>query len=101
MKESYIAIDTNILKRDEEIFREQMSLLKQEAELLMQEAEALPSMWEGPASQSFAEQMKQDYNRIAELCNGFAEYLSCMEDAERYYIQCENDVAGMINALKI
>lgn len=101
MKESYIAIDTNILKKDEEIFKEQMSLLKQEAEALMQEAEALPSMWEGPASQAFAEQMKQDYNRIAELGNGLEEYLRCMEDAEKYYIQCENDVADVISALRI
>lgn len=101
MQEGYIAVDTNILRRDEEIFREQMSLLKQEAETLMREAESLPSMWEGPASQAFADQMKQDYNRIVELCSGLTDYLECMEDAEKYYIQCENDVADIIDALRI
>lgn len=101
MKESYITTDTNILKRDKEIFTEQIERLKSEAGELLREAEALPTMWEGPASRAFAEQMKQDYNRIAELCGAFEEYLACMEDAGKDYIQCENDVADRICALRI
>ena len=101
MSESYLAMDTDLLKQDMETFRSQMAEFRQEMEAMREEAGQITTIWEGAASRSFVGQMAQDYNRMEEICKEMEQYLHCMEEAHKSYINCENQIADTIAALRI
>lgn len=101
MSESYLAMDTDLLKQDIDNFHSQMETFRKEMEAVREEASQITSIWEGPASRSFAGQMAKDYQRMAEICREMEEFVHCMEEAHKLYIRCENEIADAIAAIRI
>lgn len=101
MSESYLTMDTDLLKQDINTFHIQMETFCQEMEAMRGEINQITSMWEEPASQSFVAQMAKDYQRMAAICREIEGFLHCMEEAYKAFIGCENEIADAIASLRL
>ena len=58
--------------------------------------EELDAMWDGNANDEFNRQWNEDKSKYQSLSDYMVEYCQAITTAANNYVQCENDVAGIV-----
>lgn len=68
---------------------------------LYAQMEELDAMWQGPAHGAFATQFRQDQQTMEQICLALQGYAKDLHQARTEYEQCNHDVRGIIDAIRI
>ena len=96
-----MAISTDNLARDIERLRNMLSELRRNKEKMVEEIEELNTMWKGPANDMFVKQFQSDCTYFDRLCKTIEEMIQAMEYARTEYEKCDNQVNGLVRAIRI
>lgn len=96
-----ITVDTLILGGDIEELRTTLSRVRAQLDSMFGEVAELDRMWDGPANAVFNKQFSGDYANAKNMCSAIESLIGCMEYARDQYNSCENDVNGIVSAIKI
>lgn len=101
MDRAYIEVDTAALKQDSETLRQQTEAAEKSLKNLAEDLTRLNAVWKGAANAAFQKQVAEDAEFISEVLKEAVELIGCMEYAANEYVKCENDVADMVDAVRI
>lgn len=96
-----ITVDTLILAGDIEELRTTLGATRAQLDAMFAEVGELDRMWDGPANAVFSRQFANDYENAKNMCSTIESLIGCMEYARDQYNSCENDVNGIVSAIKI
>lgn len=63
--------------------------------------EALDGMWKGPAHDAFLIEYQTDHEKMVQLIRDIGLVFTDIDQARQAYVNCENSVKGMIDAIHI
>lgn len=101
MSVNLIEIETERLQNDIQKMTEAVEDAEKQTGAMFDSMNELDSMWDGPANNAFRAQFQTDHASMEEMCKEVRELISCMEFARKSYDQCEDDVLGKIQSLKL
>ncbi len=96
-----IAIDTGALNRDVGTLNGTLDRIYSELSGMSDAIQTLDGMWDGPANEMFVQQFRHDYESMQEVCKGVRSLIQSMEDASKKYAAGENQVSGIVAAIRI
>ena len=96
-----IAVNTSTLSGDINELRTALSNVRKQLKEMFQQVTELDAMWDGPANEEFNRQFRNDYENARKLCTTIDSLLANMEFAKSQYNACENEVNGIISAIRI
>lgn len=96
-----IAVNTSTLSGDINELRTALSNARKQLKEMFQQVTELDAMWDGPANEEFNRQFRNDYENAGKLCVTIDSLLANMEFARNQYNACENEVNGIISAIRI
>lgn len=96
-----IETDTSALARDAGSLDSKTARIEREAEGMFTAVRELDAMWDGPANETFVKMFRQDYETLRELCRALHTLAGCMSQAGRTYEVRENEVGGVVSAIRI
>lgn len=96
-----IAVDTSTLAGDISELRTTLSAARAQLNDMFNQVAELDAMWDGPANEEFKKQFGIDYENAKNLCATVESLLGCMEFARDQYNLCENEVNGIVSAIRI
>ena len=88
-------------KRDIDSFESTRGRVDQTAKRLFQAVLELNSMWEGAAHDAFEQSFKADNATVEEVLQFLTGYKNDLDTAHQEYTKCENNVSGIIGALRV
>lgn len=94
-----IEIETNALNSDKNCISEELQRIREDLQKLQQETESMNSAWEGPASTAYQAKMTEELENAMSVCSYLAEYVVCIEQAARAYVQCEQSVDSIVKRI--
>lgn len=97
----YIKVSTQRIRGDRELIQREMEGITASVEELIRGMQSLGGTWEGPAWQTFQNQVASDAERMKEICVQIGGYLQHIEYAENEYKKCENTVEQLISSIRI
>lgn len=96
-----IEIDTNALNSDKSSMSEELQQIQNELKALQDEMETMNSWFTGPAATAYRNRMAEEIENAMSVCTYLTEYISCMEQASRTYLECEQSVESVVNRIRI
>ena len=98
---SYIRTDTDQLAGDMKQLKEAVVSVEQSQGELSNEIAQLNRMWKGVANLEFRRQLERDFSYMDEILAELDLFIQEMENAQKDYIRCENEVLETVNAVRI
>lgn len=98
---SYIKTDTDQMACDISRINESIASVKKSMSELSFELEQLNEMWKGEANTAFRMQVSKDFEYMKQLISGFEKFADNMENAQKDYVRCENQVMDTVNGVRI
>ena len=98
---SKVEIDTKRLQKDIDILNSNLSRMRKTGSNMMHSINALNAMWEGETKNAFLTQFKSDYETLESMEKVIEELIDDLEYAKNKYNSCENQVASIINSIRI
>lgn len=95
------AIDTGTLARDISELRNSLDNAKKQLDEMRDSIEALNGRWSGQAHDEFVVQFANDYETTKEHLATVDFLIESMQQARELYDLCENEVNGIIDAIRI
>lgn len=96
-----IQIDTARLGSTGDNIQTAAEQMRECVQRLYAEMEELDAMWQGPAHGAFAAQFRQDQQAMEQICQALQGYAQNLNQAKNEYEQCNHDVRGIIDAIRI
>jgi len=96
-----IEIDTSCLSRDASTMHSKVAQMEREAEGMFTAVRELDAMWDGPANKTFVQMFRKDYETMRSFCRALHTLAGCMAQAGRTYEARENEVGGVVSAIRI
>lgn len=101
MNISYIEVNTQSLERDAQELSGYIESASGCLKGLLETAKAVNADWEGAANAMFINRLAEDMEFLGEVLKETSELAECMGFAGQEYVKCENDVANVIEAVRI
>lgn len=101
MEVKEISVNTAALSKDIAQLRALLLQLEKDRQNVNQEIQELNAMWQGPSNQAFNAQFQTDCMSLERLCKTIREMIQALEHAKSEYELCDNQVNGLVNAMKI
>ncbi len=98
---SVIEINTAQLSSDIKRLRGTLARTRSHIEQLRVKMAAMNSMWEGPTNQAMRQRFRADHERMLALCASLEELLQMLESIRQTYDTCEDQVRGVVDALRV
>jgi len=98
---SVIEINTAQLSSDIKRLRETLARTRNHIGQLRTKMDAMNSMWEGPTNLVMRQRFQEDHERMLALCSSIEELLQTLESIRQAYDTCENQVRGVVDALRV
>lgn len=98
---SYIRTDTDQLAGDIKQLKEAVVRVEQSQGELSNEIAQLNKMWKGVANLEFRRQLERDFSYMDEILAELDLFIQEMENAQKDYTRCENEVLETVNAVRI
>lgn len=96
-----IANNLSALKGDADDYTRAYQKLVKDFDTVVSQMHALNGMWTGQAHDAFLQRFEQDRIRNQNMINYIRETLEAIEYAEMEYIRCENNVAGLVDSIRV
>jgi len=96
-----LEIETHRLQSDINSLKSHLKGMRQTGDRMMANINALSSMWEGPAKNIFTAQFQTDYETLKSMADTLDDLIKSLEYAKEQYEKCENNVASIINAIRV
>ena len=94
-----IEIDTNALDSDKNSMSEELQQIQKNLEELQQEMETMKGWFIGPAAAAYQSRMSEEIENAMSVCTYLTEYISCVEEATKAYIECEQAVERSVKQI--
>lgn len=101
MANQEITINTDSLASDISELERTLATARKMLDDMFSQIQELDAMWEGPANEIFNRQFANDYENAKGLCATVQSLAACMQYAKEQYNSCENQVNGIVSAIKI
>ena len=98
---SYIKTDTDQLANDVRQLKEAVERVEQSQGELSNEIVELNRMWKGVANLEFRRQLERDFSYMDEILAELDSFIQGMENAQKDYTRCENEVLETVNVVRI
>lgn len=98
---SKIEMETMDLQRDIDNLYVHLNRMRQTGEKMRTEVIALNAMWEGEAKTAFTAQFEADYEKLQFMVKIIETFIKDLEFARDNYNSCENNVATIINSIRV
>lgn len=96
-----IQIDTTRLGGTGDTIQTAVEQMQGCVQRLYAEMEELDAMWQGPAHNAYAAQFRQDQQAMEQICQALQGYAENLHQAKNEYEDCNHDVRGIIDAIRI
>lgn len=96
-----LEIETQKLQTDIDSLRIHLNDMRKTGDNMMAGVNALSSMWEGEAKNAFVAQFQSDYEFLRSMEDIIEDLIQNLEEARQKYDICENNVASIINEIRI
>lgn len=96
-----LEIETQRLQNDIDSLKGHLRAMRQTGDKMMASINALSAMWEGPAKNAFTAQFQSDYETLKSMEEVIDALIGNLEYAKEQYDKCENNVASIINAIRV
>ncbi|MBO5474620.1 MAG: WXG100 family type VII secretion target [Lachnospiraceae bacterium] len=96
-----IAVNTGTLASDIAALNQALAGVRERLDRIFTQIQELDTMWDGPANDKFKEQFAMDYINAKEMCATVQSLSECMQYAKEQYDNCENQVNGIVAAIRI
>lgn len=97
----YIRVSIQQLVHDKDTIQGELGQVVDSIEQLREEMTLLGQTWEGPAWETFQNQVATDIENMQMVCSKIKEFLSHMEYAEKEYRVCEDQVRRLVDEIRI
>ncbi len=97
----YIRISTQQLSKDRDALQGEIKEIGGVVKELAEEMQLLGQTWEGPAWNTFQNQVSEDIENMQSVCEMLSVYLSHIEYAEREYRACENRIGHLVDSIRV
>ncbi len=101
MSMTQLAIETRRLQNDIDSLTRDLDGMRKTGEKMMAGINGLSSMWEGEAKNAFTEQFRSDYETLQSMAGIINDLIKSLEYAREQYDKCENNVASIVDAIRI
>lgn len=101
MANQEITINTDTLASDIAELNSALETARRTLSDMFTQIQELDAMWEGPANDEFNKQFANDHENAKGLCATVESLIACMEYAREQYNSCENQVNGIVSAIRI
>ncbi len=101
MANQEISINTDSLAVDIEELNRTLAMARNMLGSMFTEIQELDTMWDGLANEVFNRQFANDYENARGLCTTVQSLVECMQYAREQYSNCENQVNGIVSAIRI
>jgi len=98
---SLIEVDTAQLGRDIQQLQSTLRQTREHIETLRARMDEMNEMWEGPANRTMRQRFQRDHAQMLALCGSVESLLQTLESIRQAYDTCENNVRGVVDALRI
>lgn len=96
-----LEMETRRLQSDIDSLKGHLKAMSQTGEKMMTNINALSTMWEGTAKNAFTVQFQSDYETLKSMEDVISTLIESLEYAREQYDKCENNVASIINAIRV
>lgn len=96
-----LEIETRRMQNDIDSLKGHLKAMRQTSEKMMANINALSAMWEGPAKSAFTAQFQSDYATLRSMADVIDTLIGNLEYAREQYDKCENNIASIINAIRV
>lgn len=101
MANQEITINTDTLASDIAELNSALETARRTLGDMFTQIQELDAMWDGPANDEFNKQFANDHENAKGLCATVESLIACMEYAREQYNSCENQVNGIVSAIRI
>lgn len=101
MANQEITINTDTLASDIAELNSALETARRTLSDMFTQIQELDAMWDGPANDEFNKQFTNDHENAKGLCATVESLIACMEYAREQYNSCENQVNGIVSAIRI
>lgn len=101
MANQEITINTDTLASDIAELNSALETARRTLSDMFTQIQELDAMWDGPANDEFNKQFANDHENAKGLCATVKSLIACMEYAREQYNSCENQVNGIVSAIRI
>lgn len=101
MANQEITINTDTLASDIAELNSALETARRTLSDMFTQIQELDAMWDGPANDEFNKQFANDHENAKDLCATVESLIACMEYAREQYNSCENQVNGIVSAIRI
>lgn len=98
---TYIEVDTEQLKRDNQELIDNTAKARNSLNSLKEEMEEMNAMWSGKANLAFRMQIASDYRFLESILENMDKLSDSLNNAATEYVKCENEVISTINSINI
>lgn len=98
---SLVEVDTIQLGHDIQSLRTTLGKTKGHIETLRAKMAEMNNMWEGPANLTMRQRFQEDYEQMLALCTMLDGLIQTLETIRQSYDTCENNVRGVVDALRV
>lgn len=95
------AMDTDLFRRDVDDYANAMSRIQNNYKEYQREIEALKRIFSGKGAEVFFKRFQSEDIQTEDLIKDLDEMRDGLQYALKEYVKCENEVAGIINAIKV
>lgn len=97
----YLEVNMSALEQDISDMKDCVAKIRNEMQKMFQSVNELDTMWEGVANEIFVKQFQQDERTLAEICTAVDKVVEQMEEANTDYRRCEDEVAQLVENIRI
>lgn len=101
MANQEITINTDTLASDIAELNSALETARRTLSDMFTQIQELDAMWDGSANDEFNKQFANDHENAKGLCATVESLIACMEYAREQYNSCENQVNGIVSAIRI
>lgn len=98
---TYIEVDTDQLKRDNQELIDNTAKARTCLNNLKEEMEEMNAMWSGKANLAFRMQIDSDYRFLESILEIMDKLSDSIDNAGKEYVKCENEVLSTVNSINI
>lgn len=98
---SLIEVDTTQLRNDIQQLRAELRQTRGHIESLRSKMAAMNAMWDGPTNQVMRQRFQNDHEQMLALCTSIEGLIQILESIRQAYDTCEDQVRGVVDALRI
>lgn len=96
-----IKVNTNSLNQTKVEIQDKLEKIKKDIEQISKDMDTMNSMWEGDAHEAFKNSVNTDIQFLSVVCDGIQNIIHFEDNAVTEYNKCEQQVADLIDQIKI